>query len=162
MHSEDDAYKRRLERHVRRSRFLDPETGDELTCEQVSEVVERIDGTLETLEQENANFLHCRHLHRLGQSVSRCEPCSEGSGSPRYVCSACAVVDPVTGVSACLRCTRIGPDGRRYTETGLKMAKELRLFEKRSTDLQKPESPVATDGNRRVRRGLFTRLLEWW
>jgi len=151
---------RSLERRRIQERYVDARSGDEFTLEHLIETSESPDGPVETQEQVGVRVIDCNHLHRLGENIARCEGCSEKAGRPVYVCEKCAVTCPVTGQSLCLRCTKLGPDGRRYSPKGYKQAKKMGLFDRPPAPVPQPPSPVCMAS--RPKRNLVTRVLEWW
>lgn len=144
---------RRLEHHVRVDRILDVESGHEFGAEHATETSESFDGVVETVEYMTRRVLPCGHLHQIGQPLARCDACSANAGKPMFVCQSCSINCPVTGASLCVRCTCLGPDGRRYSPAGLKQAKKMGLF-------NSPSASRAPAGARR--KGWLARLLEWW
>jgi len=140
---------RRVERHTRRDRVIDEESGHEFGAEHVTETSESFDGVIETVEHMTRRVLPCGHLHQIGQALARCDACSANAGKPMFVCQSCSIICPVTGASLCVRCTCLGPDGRRYSPAGLTQANKMGLF----------NSPSAASA---PRQGWLARLLEWW
>lgn len=149
---------RRIERHVRRERILNEASGHEFGAEHIIEVSETFEGILDTTEHMQRQALACGHVYQIGQNLSRCHSCSAKAGHPVYVCATCAVSCPVTGEALCLRCSKLGLDGRRYSPAGLKQAKEMGLF-----DQPQPTRPCEILPSAAPRgRSLLRRLLEWW
>ena len=150
----------RLERNVVRERIVDGVSGEEFTSEQTVETVETHDGTIQTIQNANAKLLMCGHLHRPGQLAARCDACSKKAGHTVLVCKACAVTCPMTGQTLCLRCTKPGPDGRRYSPQGYKMAQAYGALQPEAgTAGGGAASPVCAPTRR---NSLVSKLLEWW
>ncbi len=148
---------RRLERFIRRDRVIDEEFGHEFSAEVGSDSLVSFDGTVETVEHATRKLLPCNHLYQVGQSLAQCDACSKAKKRPVYVCrDSCSIVCPVTGSVLCLRCSRLGPDGRRYSPDGLKQAKKMGLFEPHSS-----RGTSLPSINTRC-RGLLSWLLNWW
>lgn len=160
MHEGEDIFGRRLSREVVREQVVDETTGEEFVCEHISETLDRFDGAVESVRRTGGKLLACGHVHQPGQRMARCDACSKEAGQTVYVCEKCGVTCPVTGQSLCLRCTKLGPDGRRYSPKGFKQAKQMGLF--RTNQEASPaflSQPVCAPGRS---RSLLKRLLEWW
>jgi hypothetical protein len=160
MHERDDLMGRILERRVYRESIGDESTGEEFTSEQSRETRETFDGSIETVESVNAKVLACGHVHLPEGVLARCDACSKEAGQTVYVCERCGVTCPVTGQSLCLRCTKLGPDGRRYSPKGYKHAKRMGLFQtnQETSPAFLSQTVCAPDRS----RSLLKRLLEWW
>ena len=160
MHEGEDIFGRRLSREVVRERVVDETTSEEFVCEQINETLDSFDGTVETLRITGGKLLSCGHVHQPGQKVARCDACSEKAGRTVYICEKCGVTCPITGQSLCLRCTKLGPDGRRYSPKGYKRAKRTGLFQtNQETSRAFLSQPVCVPGRS---SSLLKRLLEWW
>ena len=166
MFDDSDIHGRRVERRVISDIVTDENWGEEYAARAILETTQTFGGTVETNEESGVTMLACGHPHRPGGYLARCERCSQKAKRPVYVCAHCSVTCPVTGQSLCLRCTRPGPDGRRYSPEGYQWAQRAGCFDATaaassptpSVPVCAPSRPVCAPS----RQGLLSRLLEWW
>jgi hypothetical protein len=93
-----------------------------------------------------------------GGYVARCNNCSNKAGHPVYICGTCAVTCPITGETLCRRCSKLGPDHRRYSPEGLQQAQKMGLF-----DHFQPQPPAGSPRGPQSRSfSVLLRFLEWW
>ena len=154
----DDLVGPKVARRVVRDRILDEASGHEFHTEESIETASTFDGSEEEVENRVRQLLGCGHVHQVGGYVARCDSCSKKAGNPVYVCGLCAVTCPVTGETLCRRCSKLGPDLRRYSPEGLQRAQDMGLF-----DHFQPQPPVGSPRGSLSRiSSVFRRFLEWW
>ena len=141
-----------IQREVIRHRYRDSANGEEFTLDEQTEVVQGIDGSLETTSVVEHEVLGCGHAVRPGDRRIRCQSCGAS------ICSDCSIVCPVTGEATCLRCSQLGPDRQRYSRTGLKQARRLGFFN--DTADAPPSSQPPCLPFRPL--GFLRKILEWW
>jgi len=169
-HDLEALFGRRVEEHVFRERIVEEGSGAEFSGEGSKVVSVRFDGVLEILERLNKTLLPCGHLHRPGDILVRCDACSRRAGGrPVLVCPECAFTCPVTGQTLCVRCGKLGPDGRRYSRRGYRRARRLGFFTLPRIVPPPEQGPPATDvpstappASYPARKGFLRKLLEWW
>lgn len=154
----DDLGGGKVARRVIIERILDEVSGHEFHTEESIETAITFDGTEEEIQNHVRQLLGCGHVHQVAGYVARCKACSQKAGHPVYICGMCAVTCPVTGETLCHRCSKPGPDGRRYSPEGYKQAKSMALFAH-----SQPQPPADSPRSPRSRVFyLLRRFLEWW
>ena len=162
----DDIFGRRIERRVMGEIFRDDVFDTDFDSRQVAETIETSDGTLEVSSLSHGTMHTCGHAHRPGQDIVRCEASSQKARRAVYVCPRCAFTCPVSGQTLCLKCGRLGPDGRRYSPEGLKQAERMGFFDRptRAPDagprFEQPSTRVVCAPRRG--KSLWQSLVEWW
>jgi len=148
---EGSPFSRRVSRSVSEERIVDAVTGEESVLQDVREVAESWDGTIEQISSRGVSKLHCGHVRRRGDPTSVCEACSAEMGRTIHVCGGgCGVTCPGCGKALCLRHTRTAVDGQRYC---FKCARRV------VAPREEGAGPTGLAG-RAVTR--CSRLLEWW